>query len=88
MRTSAIPKTIQKWIDKNPEIVDEYWMEDSDPDEYGDWSIWLYFKYGYINTCSETHCIHESTVKDFFAHVKCIEKCECEECLANLEKKS
>lgn len=50
--------------------------------EYHD-GHWLYTAPGWWNPMSETHCIHEWTVKDVLAEVAFIEPCHCAECVAN-----
>jgi hypothetical protein len=83
METNKIPTEIQKWLDNNPEMIDEYFMERDEwgrDDGLGDWSIWLYLERGYINTNCEMHIIHECTVEDFFDNVAFIEECDCEDC--------
>ena len=89
MRNEVIPKTIQKWIEKHPDLVESAHMENDEFDGYSNpCSIWLYLKPGYICTMTETHQVHEATVKDFLSSAGTIEKCECDECKSLLEKES
>ena len=82
MRNREIPKSILLWLRKNQHMIDTFFMED---DGYGeseghDYSIWVHFVPGYINTSTETHMIHEYLVKDFMYAAGTIEKCDCESC--------
>ena len=61
MHTNKHLKTIKKWIDSHPHIVDEWWIEEDGGGldmGHGNFSYWLYFKPGYINWLNETHSIH------------------------------
>jgi hypothetical protein len=80
MRSHKISKAIKAWIDKNANIIEEYWTEE---DGYGEtpYSIWVALKKGWI--AGEVHCIHESNTKDFLESVKDIKPCECEHCKAS-----
>ena len=71
---NKIPKTIQTWIDKNAEMVDEYHLEDDGYSENHNrpYSIWCYFKPEWINPWTGTGCIHASTVADFLNEAPCI----------------
>jgi len=80
MRNSAIPKTIQKWIDKNKDIICDYHMEDDGFMVNHNYSIWVYFKAGTIFD-NDVHMIHEATVKDFIEATKNLSKCSCERCV-------
>jgi hypothetical protein len=83
MKSSRPLKTVQRLIEKHADKIDEYWIEEDgfgDADELGGFSYWIYFKKGWINYMTETHCIHECTAKDVKEHFKYIEKCECESC--------
>ena len=81
MKTSKVPVTIQRWIDKNQSVIDEFWMENDEAGEYSQpWSIWLYFKKGWVNEMTETHCIHESLVRDFMEHTQYMVPCTCHDC--------
>jgi hypothetical protein len=48
---------------------------------------WLYTAPGWINPGSETHAIHEWTVKAVLAEVKDIVPCRCDDCLESLGHK-
>ena len=73
------PRTLQQFRD-HP-IVDGI----SDERNYNS-GIWIYLKPGYINWMTETHCIHEDTVKTCSEYWSYVTKCDCEQCLAELEK--
>jgi len=90
MRNFTMPKTITKWCDSHPEIVESYHLEEDGMGESEGQpiGIWVYFKYGYINVGTETHMIHESTVKAFLEQVENIEPCRCEECVNHMSAKS
>ena len=78
MRNSDLPKTIRKWIDANPEKIDEYYMERDEFDgDNNAWSIWLYLKRPYWNKLDEIHMIHEARVVDFMERTRFIERCDC-----------
>jgi len=56
--------------------VDEILDERDDDNGY-----WVYLKPGFINTYSETHCIHEWTAADVLSQARTsIEPCDCESC--------
>jgi hypothetical protein len=83
----TLPKTVERWIKKNPHIVGEVEIDDDDGfcdgDREGDYSMWIYFRPGWINTMHETHHIHEPLahqVLDLAKHF--VKKCECDECLS------
>jgi len=65
MRNSTIPKTLQKWIDANPEKVEDTYMEN---DGYGDeshpYSFWLHLTDEYFCPAMECRTIHEVTVRE------------------------
>jgi hypothetical protein len=42
--------------------------------------IWIYFKPGWINYMTETHCIHEETVRECIDYWKYVVSCDCEDC--------
>ncbi len=81
MHNSKIPKTVAKWIERNAEIVDDFFVEF---DQYqgdgkqGDYSIWLALKAGFKNGATDTHQIHAATAKEFLNETKYIEICDCE----------
>tara|TARA_Y100000361_G_scaffold54803_1_gene47823 strand:+ start:882 stop:1196 length:315 start_codon:yes stop_codon:yes gene_type:complete len=79
MHSNQMPKTVTKWLEKNKEKIWAIDIEDTDPNENGDYSIWVYLK-GYKR--DECHTIHRSTAKAFLEDAKCIEKCtdDCENC--------
>jgi hypothetical protein len=43
---------------------------------------WVYLKPGWINTMTETHCIHEDTVKTCCDYFRYVAPCDCEQCAA------
>lgn len=51
----------------------------TDERDTGD-GFWLYTAPGYWNPQLETHCIHESAVREVLALVGGIEPCRCEGC--------
>lgn len=76
MHNKKIPKTIQKWIDLNPEKVADYSIE---YDEWGEcnqggYSIWLGLKDGYWCSMTECHAIHAATAKSFLEDARFVEK--------------
>jgi len=75
VRSGQVPKTIQKWIDLNYDLIEDFHME---CDGYGgpnqgDYSIWMYLVDGLWNTMTETSMIHAATVRDFMEETRCIE---------------
>jgi len=74
-------KQVQK---KYKAIVDEY----SDERDRGD-GIWFYLRPGFINSVSETHCVHEYTVRDCVSKLKdAVRPCDCDCCRRLLAKKA
>ena len=71
---NKIPKTIQVWLDKNSEMIDDYHLEDDGYSENHNrpYSIWCCFKPEWINSLTDTGCIHASTVSDFMNETSCI----------------
>jgi len=81
MKSDKPLKTVEAWLTKNKHIVDEYHIEcDGYNPEYGDYSYWVYFKKGWINSMTETHCIHGATARDIIAESRYVERCQCERC--------
>lgn len=79
MHSNKLPKQVQKWVDKHPDMVESIHVElDEFMPEKGPYSIWCYLKAGYI--CEEVHQIHEATAKDFMEQTKKIKVCRCEDC--------
>jgi hypothetical protein len=90
MRTNAIPKTIQRWINANADKVEVTNMEFDEwggPDGCGDWSIWCWLNDGWKIKGFNTHLIHEATAKDFIEQTKNIVPCNCEECVPSKSRK-
>ena len=79
MKNGNMPVTVQRWIDANPHIVETVHTELDGYSEYGDWSIWCYFKPGWIWD-REVHMIHEARAMDFLAATKFIQPCHCDAC--------
>tara|TARA_B100000427_G_scaffold168464_1_gene139991 strand:+ start:258 stop:551 length:294 start_codon:yes stop_codon:yes gene_type:complete len=79
-----MPKTVTKWLEKNKEKIWAIDIEDTDPNENGDYSIWVYLK-GYKR--DECHTIHRSTARAFLEDAKYIEKCtdDCENCTKDMK---
>tara|TARA_B100002051_G_scaffold1142_1_gene1110 strand:- start:182 stop:502 length:321 start_codon:yes stop_codon:yes gene_type:complete len=73
MFRNEMPKTVAKWLEQNKEKVWAIDIEDTDPNENGDYSIWVYLK-GY--TSMDSHIIHRDTAKGFLDCARNIEKCE------------
>ena len=76
MRTSAMPKTVAKWLDRNSNTVESANIE---RDEFGEshegpYSIWLYLADGWVNTDGGGTIIHEPTARGFLDAVKFIER--------------
>lgn len=81
--TKPLPRTLQKWAAKNPDIFDEGHAEQdgfNERDPENGWAYWIYFKPGWINTMTETHSIHEDSVRACLEMTKWIRPCECEDC--------
>jgi len=77
----ALPKTLQRLLAEDDRI-DEIWDERGDDNGY-----WIYFKPGWINDMTETHCIHEDTVKECFKHLRFyVRQCQCDNCLAAMKR--
>jgi hypothetical protein len=70
MRTSKVPKTVQKWAEQNSDKINDLYVER----DYSGYSIWCSLKEGWINQESGTTSIHEETVKEFMASTKHIER--------------
>ena len=79
MRTGNSPDTVQRWADANPHIVESIHTEIDGYSEHGDWSIWCYFKPGWIWD-GEVHQIHEALARDFLEATQRITKCNCDNC--------
>ena len=83
MRSSRKLKTVERWIAKHPELVDEHWIEADgygEADGQGGFSYWIYLNKGYINEACEVHCIHECTAQAVMEMTECIKPCHCEDC--------
>ena len=80
MWKNTIPKSLEKII--NSPIVAEAYIDEQDFGETtGPFQLWIYFKYGWINTLTETHAIHEGTAKEILYQWKnYVKVCECTEC--------
>lgn len=61
--------------------IEDYRSQGKDGDGY-----WVHLKYGYINTQSETHSIHEDNISQCLEIFKSgfIKPCGCQECHRNL----
>jgi hypothetical protein len=86
MSSKPLPVSLQKLVRENPDKLMEGHTEQDSFVRDGSWSHWIYFKPGWINTYTETHCIHEPTVKDCLQHFKGIKRCECESCLIEMKQ--
>ncbi len=69
----TIPATLAKWADVIVEVEDDRGTQNG-------W--WIYLKAGWINPYSETHCVHEDTLKACASQLVDIQPCECTDCLA------
>lgn len=47
---------------------------------------WLYCSPGWVNPMTETHMIHEYTVREVLAQVSGIVRCDCDDCQKELAK--
>ncbi len=71
-----MPKTLQPWADR----ISEY--EDDRANQNGHW---VHLKDGWINLFSETHMIHEDTVKECVEQMRhWVKRCLCEQCTSAL----
>lgn len=76
MYKPEIPKTVAKWLEKNREKVYAIDVEDTDPNENGEWSMWIYFKGHSIGEgYDRMHHIHVDTAKAFLSEIADMEKC-------------
>jgi hypothetical protein len=78
MKTHAIPKTIQRWLDANADKVAEYFTEEDCYGEsrQGPISVWCYLKRPYMNGLTETSSIHAASAKDFLEDAAFVEENE------------
>ena len=83
MWKTTIPKSLARIV--NSPIVEEVYFDEQDFGETtGPFQLWIYFKYGWINTMTEVHSIHEGTAKEILYQWKNFVKvCECDECNEN-----
>jgi hypothetical protein len=68
MRDSTIPKTIQKWIDKNKDKIDEHFVERYDEFEDGVYhthQLWICLNDDWITEGYQQHDLAMLTVKEF-----------------------
>jgi len=66
------PKTIARWAD----IIEDF---EHEPDDGGMW--WVYLKNGWINNFTETHAIHEHTLRECALQLRHdVEPCTCDDC--------
>lgn len=71
----SLPKTLQELLAIDARI-DEILDERGDDNGY-----WIYFKPGWINEMTETHCIHEDTVRECLRQLRnYVKPCTCREC--------
>ncbi len=64
----TIPATLRPWADRIDEVLDER-------DQDNGW--WVYLKTGWWSPNTETHCIHEDTLKECAALLRDdVERCE------------
>lgn len=66
-----LPKSLQRFASKITDVSDERGSGDG---------YWVYLKKGWINTLSETHCIHEDTITDCAKEMRFVEVCHGECC--------
>jgi hypothetical protein len=67
-----IPSTLKRYADKIQCV-------DDDRNNQNGW--WVHLKNGWINPQSETHMIHEDTLKQCLAQLREVEPCQCEDCI-------
>ena len=84
----ALPKTLKKLIADHPDQFSEGWTEQDSFGRDGGWSHWLYLKPGWINTATETHLIHEPTVREVLSMYRAVKPCDCEDCQAEKKRLS
>jgi hypothetical protein len=74
MHSSKISKTLAQALARHADKIDDYWMEEDQCFESGDWSIWIYLKPEWENG-HDPGCgtIHEGTVKDAIAVLRAIQ---------------
>ena len=66
MKSSAMPKTIAKWVEKNSHMIDEVFMEFEDGALPGhDYHCWICLVDGWITTGYHQHDFAVSTVEEF-----------------------
>ena len=75
-----LPKTLQRLVADNRDKFDDGHTEQDGFGRQDGWSYWLYLNPGWINSATETHCIHECTVKEVKAMFRAVVKCSCEDC--------
>ena len=76
--------TLKQVSEKYKAIVDEY----SDERDRGD-GIWFYLRPGFINALSDTHCVHEYTIRDCVLKLKDdVRPCDCEWCRRLLDERA
>ena len=86
MHNDQMPKTVKRWLDKNKEAIEEFYIE-ADGWGYSDgleeFSIWCHFKKGTFHRADGAHVIHEPTAKDFLIAARrlhpCDTDCDCQE---------
>jgi hypothetical protein len=77
MHKNEMPKTVARWLEKNQDKLHAIDIEDTDPNEHGDYSIWVYFNAGHSREYGweSMHLIHEYTAQDFLTAVKDVRHC-------------
>lgn len=69
--TLNLPKTLEKFRHLIDDVSDERGMGQG---------YWVYLKAGLINPWTETHCVHEDTIKECAEQLKIVKPCQCADC--------
>jgi hypothetical protein len=91
MEPNTESKTLNKWLERNPELaatideIERTW--DDRLDGRPGWSWWAYTKPGHYvaDMGLEFHLSHEDNVADLIRMLKSIEPCDCAQCLGQLD---
>lgn len=89
MTDRHLPRTLTRWIERHPGIIETAFQEDDGAfeDERPDGlSYWIYLKPGWrAETFDYRHGIHEPTVKRCLEALKQIVPCDCDDCCRTTE---
>jgi hypothetical protein len=75
MKSNRKLKTVERWIEAHPDLIEEHWIEHDECDPDSPWSYWIYLRPGYWNPSEEIHCIHEAYAKEIISRLNAIEPC-------------